>query len=54
MGQPSMNAVTLSDVTPAQRLPALLLLAPLLIAGFFPNVILKLVRPIFAALTGQP
>ena len=54
MGQQTSNAATVSDLTAAQRLPALLLLVPLLLAGFFPNLVLHFVRPVFAALTGQP
>jgi NADH-quinone oxidoreductase subunit M len=54
MGQPTAHAATVPDLTPAQRLPVLLLLVPLVLTGFFPNLILHLLRPVLPPLAGQP
>lgn len=53
MGEPSADAKTVPDLTLREAFPAILLAAALLLVGFFPNLILHLVRPAFAALTGQ-
>lgn len=48
------NAPSVSDLLPTVKAPAWLLVAVLLLTGFFPNLILHLVRPVFAVLTGHP
>jgi NADH-quinone oxidoreductase subunit M len=54
MGQPTANAATVPDLTLAEVATSLLFVVPLVLLGFFPNLLLHLVRPAFAALTGQP
>jgi NADH-quinone oxidoreductase subunit M len=54
MGQPSANAATVPDLGAADVATALLFVVPLVLLGFFPNLVLNLVRPALAALTGQP
>lgn len=53
-GSAPADAATVVDLLPAAKAPAWLLVGVLLVTGFFPNLILHLVRPVFAALTGQP
>jgi NADH-quinone oxidoreductase subunit M len=40
-----------SDLAVPARLPALLLIAALLVTGFFPNLILRSVNPVVEAIT---
>jgi len=54
MGQPSANAATVPDLNAADLATALLFVVPLVVIGFFPNLVLHLVRPALTALTGQP
>lgn len=54
MGQPTANAATVPDLTAGELLTALLFVVPLVLLGFFPNLLLHLVRPTLTALTGQP
>lgn len=54
MGQPTSNAATVPDLTVPEIGTALLFVLPLVLLGFFPNLLLHLVRPGLAALTGQP
>ena len=54
MGQPSAQAATVPDLNATESATALLFVVPLLLLGFFPNLVLHLIRPALAALTGQP
>ncbi|MFN0125120.1 MAG: NuoM family protein [Verrucomicrobiales bacterium] len=54
MGEPSANAATVPDLTARDLAVALIFIVPLVLLGFFPNLILHFVRPALAALTGQP
>jgi NADH:ubiquinone oxidoreductase subunit 4 (subunit M) len=40
-----------SDLTLSERIPALLLLAALLLTGFAPNLLLRAVNPVVQAIT---
>ncbi len=53
MGQPSARAATVPDLTARDTGVALLFIVPLVLLGFFPNLLLHIVRPALAALTGQ-
>jgi NADH:ubiquinone oxidoreductase subunit 4 (subunit M) len=52
MGQPGANPATVPDLTTTGLLTALVFVIPLLLLGFFPNLLLDLVRPALAALHG--
>jgi len=54
MGDPSANAATVPDLTRREAAIALIFVGPLVLLGFFPNLILHLVRPALAAMTGEP
>lgn len=49
-GQPGQAVYGVTDIGQDTRIPALLLVAALLITGFFPNLLLDLVRPVVEAL----
>jgi NADH-quinone oxidoreductase subunit M len=49
-GQPGQAVEGVTDLTGDARIPALLLVAALLIVGFFPNLLLDLVRPVVEAI----
>jgi NADH-quinone oxidoreductase subunit M len=49
-GQPGQAVEGVTDLACCARLPALLLVAALLITGFFPNLLLDLVRPVVEAI----
>lgn len=54
MGQPTANAATVPDLTAGEMTTALLLVVPLVLLGFFPNLLLHLIRPGLSLLTSQP
>jgi NADH:ubiquinone oxidoreductase subunit 4 (subunit M) len=52
MGQPGANPAAVPDLTTTGLITALVFVIPLLLLGFFPNLLLDLVRPALAALHG--
>src|SRR5262249_54072914 len=49
MGRPNERSVIQNDLASSLRYPVILLVATTLVVGFFPNTLLRLLRPTFPA-----
>jgi NADH-quinone oxidoreductase subunit M len=52
-GEPTALCAGTVDLRGSARVPAVLLLAALLVTGFFPNIVLKAVNPVVQAILSQ-